>query len=110
MSLVETFDPLWKASYEIGTESEKVDEVKDNGIIEGIKDLKIPNIPLYSIINGFYINKTGDYTLKIEYQPQTWFTQGALVSIIAAIVIVTLLAVPYFRTLIRNLKTRRSQS
>ena len=110
MSLVETFDPLWKASYKIGTESEKVDEVKDNGIIEGIKDLKIPNIPLYSIINGFYINKTGDYTLKIEYQPQTWFTQGALVSIIAAIVIVTLLAVPYFRTLIRNLKTRRSQS
>ena len=77
MSLVETYDPLWKASYEIDTtQTENPDEGMSNVTNEGIKDPKIPNIPLYSIINGFYVNKTGDYNLKIEYQPQKWFTQG----------------------------------
>jgi hypothetical protein len=44
--------------------------------IEG-EDGEIESIPLYSMLNGFYITKTGDFTVVIEYKPQQWFNIGA---------------------------------
>jgi hypothetical protein len=38
-------------------------------------------------VNGFYVNKTGDYTLFIEYEPQKWFVQGATISTISIVLI-----------------------
>jgi hypothetical protein len=89
MSLVESYDPLWMASY-------------------GNDNHKISSVPLYSIINGFYINKTGDYILSIEYQPQIWFIHGAVVSILTTLVILTLLFFPRIRKIVRRKPFRPS--
>jgi hypothetical protein len=31
--------------------------------------------------NAWYINKTGSYTITIEYEPQTWFFYGSVISV-----------------------------
>jgi hypothetical protein len=89
MSLAESYDPLWMASYD-----------NDNH--------KISSVPLYSLINGFYINKMGDYTLSLEFQPQIWFVQGAVVSILTTIVILTLLFIPRILKIVRSRPSRTS--
>jgi hypothetical protein len=111
MSLIETYDPLWMASYEIdntGTEKKENDNNTDPTVVSN--GVKIPSIPLYSIINGFYINKTGDYTLTLEYQPQKWFTQVAPISIAIAIAVLILLFIPRIRSLARYVKTKYSRT
>ena len=57
----------------LGMVTNKSDSYENN-------NFKTNNIPLYGLTNGFYINKTGDYTLVIEYQPQTWFIKGLIIS------------------------------
>jgi hypothetical protein len=66
LAFAEAYDPLWEAHS---------------------PGFKTNSVPLYSITNGFYINKTGEYTLTIEYSPQKWFVYGAIVSIITVIAI-----------------------
>ena len=82
MTLAESYDPLWIAYASKGNET---DEDSNNGYSS---TFRTSSIPMYSIVNGFYINKTGDYTLTIEYQPQKWFEQGGIVSIISLIAFV----------------------
>ncbi len=79
VSLAEAYDPLWSAH---------VENVGENN------DFKTNSFPLYGVVNGFYVNKTGDYSLVIEYQPQIWFIQGLTVSTlsIAGILIAFILA------------------
>ena len=60
-AFAESYDPLWVA-YD-----------KD-------KTFKVRPIPLYSVINGFYIEKTGKYDMVIEFEPQRYFYYGAVVS------------------------------
>jgi hypothetical protein len=67
LSFAEAYDPLW-----VAYTNDKSNNHDDN--------FKANSIPLYSIVNGFYINKTGDYSLVIEYEPQIWFSQGLTVS------------------------------
>jgi hypothetical protein len=62
LAFAETYDPLW-AAYVHGE--------------------RLDSIPLYSIINGFWINQTGALTISIEYEPQKWFNYGILISITA---------------------------
>jgi len=69
LSFAESYDPLWSA-YTTNIKNNK-SERHDYG----------NSIPLYSTINGFYIDKLGDYTLTIEYKPQLWFIQGGVLSI-----------------------------
>ncbi|MCD4665497.1 MAG: energy-coupling factor transporter transmembrane protein EcfT [Bacteroidales bacterium] len=64
LSFAESYDPLWVA-YVDGTEYQPV--------------------PLYSIINGFWINKTGDLEIVLRYKPQDWFEIGSIISITALI-------------------------
>jgi hypothetical protein len=98
LSLAETYDPLWMASYDI---TNRGTDDNDNN------NFKISSIPLYSIINGFYLNKTGDYTLTIEYQPQKWFIQGAIISIITALsILIILLLSRKLHSFIRTVKLR----
>jgi hypothetical protein len=65
---------------------------KDSNIQNGNDNdhFKTSSVPLYSIVNGFFVNKTGDYTLIIEYKPQSWFIQGGIVSIITVIAILVI--------------------
>jgi len=64
ISFAESYDPLW-AAY--------------------ISSIEYQPIPLYSVINGFWINKTGNLEIIIRYKPQDWFETGYLISIIALI-------------------------
>lgn len=80
ISFAESYDPLWRAYTNVdGNKSHNSGNNSDSFVSN--------SIPLYSVINGFYINKTGDYSLIIEYQPQKWFIQGATISIISLVAI-----------------------
>ena len=35
------------------------------------------------MINGFYINKTGNFTATIEYKPKQWFNIGLVITILS---------------------------
>jgi hypothetical protein len=80
ISFAESYDPLWIAYSDTNN--------KDSNNQEGF--LRTNSVPLYSIVNGFFINKTGDYTLIIEYKPQNWFIHGAIVSTITLIAIIVI--------------------
>lgn len=47
-----------------------------------------PKAPLNSITNGFLVEKTGIYTVRIEFAPETYFHFGTLVSQLSLVLIV----------------------
>jgi hypothetical protein len=47
--------------------------------------------PLYSTINGFQVDKKGDFDLTIEYQPQKWYLNGRVVAVVAVIICAVLM-------------------
>jgi len=57
----EAYDPLWVAY---------------------VNGEKINSIPLYGVINGFWINQTGQLTITIEYEPQRWFNHPTATALI----------------------------
>lgn len=58
----ELYDPLWVVQIK-----------KDN--------LEIKSEPVYGLVNGFYINKTGEYELIINYKPQKLFKYANYITI-----------------------------
>jgi len=60
LSFAEAYDPLW-ACYVNGE--------------------KVSSIPLYGVINGFWVNQTGQLDIIIEYEPQKWFDYGLIISV-----------------------------
>ena len=64
LSFAEAYDPLWEARI-----------YKDGELID-----KVKSIPLYSVINGFWIDETGRLTIEIRYLPQDWFELGIIIS------------------------------
>jgi len=80
ISFAESYDPLWIAYSDTSNDSNNHNNNINN-------NFKTSSVPLYSVVNGFFINKTGDYRLIIEYQPQKWFIQGGIVSVITVIAI-----------------------
>jgi len=64
LSFAEAYDPLWEAR--VYKNGKKVEVIK--------------SVPLYSVINGFWINATGDLTIVIRYVPQDWFELGLKIS------------------------------
>ena len=73
-------------------------------------DFKVNSIPLYSVVNGFHVNKTGNYSLIIEYQPQSWFLQAGTVSLVALMVVLMIIFIskyyPYLVRFKNNLRFR----
>jgi len=59
LAFAESFDPLWT--------------------INGVKDSL--HLPLYSTINGFFINRTGIIHLTVEYEPQRLLQLSNLISL-----------------------------
>jgi hypothetical protein len=66
LSFAESYDPLWTAY------------ITHSG---GNNIKTYDSIPLYSIINGFYIDALGNHTVTIEYRPQQWFVEGGVVGV-----------------------------
>src|SRR5437867_1606041 len=55
----------------------------EKGWVASYENKEIKSIPLFGMINGFYVDKAGTFTLTIEYRPQEFFWIGASISIIA---------------------------
>lgn len=60
LSFAESYDPVW---------------------IAYVNGEKVNSIPLLGVINGFSINITGELTITIEYEAQSWFYYGSAISI-----------------------------
>jgi hypothetical protein len=88
LSFAESYDPLWRAT--ISSE-----ENSDN--YEGRDTIYTKSIPLYSIVNGFPIDMTGNYKITVEYLPQIWFWQASLISFPTLIIIVGILFQDFIR-------------
>lgn len=54
-AFAESYDPLWYA---------RVDKI--DGV--AVQSEPIHPVPLYSVINGFYVNRTGNLDITIEYE------------------------------------------
>ncbi len=81
LSFAESFDPLWKA------------KIYQNGkLINGVG-----SISLYSVINGFKVNETGNLEIKIEYEPQGWFETGMEISVVIFLGCVAYLSYDWWR-------------
>ena len=55
-------------------------EAYDEFWVAYVDGREIESIPLYSMLNGFFITKTGNFTVVIEYKPQQWFNIGATIT------------------------------
>jgi hypothetical protein len=66
LAFTESYDPLWV--------------VRSNGFFAR-------SFPLYSVINGFHINKTGSYDLVLEYEPQMYFDLGLYISTVSIVIV-----------------------
>jgi hypothetical protein len=69
----ESYHPMWKAY---------------------VDDEEVSSIPVYSLVNGFYINKTGDFDVTIYFTGQTYADTGVQISVTTLIVVAVILAVP----------------
>jgi len=69
----ESYHPMWKA------------------YIDGEE---ISPIPTYSIVNGFYINKTGNFNVTIYFTGQTYANIGLQISMITLIIVVAIIIIP----------------
>lgn len=88
LSFSESFDPLWVA--EAKTEDGKL--------------MQYNPIPLYSVINGFWINQTGEYTITIRYKPQYYFYIGLIISGLAFIGCLSYLIWDWRKRAYKNMK------
>lgn len=89
VSLAEAYDPLWTAYFESG---------------ENKSNFRISSHPLYGVVNGFYLNKIGNYSLVLEYQPQIWFIQGATMSIFTLFLILVISILWHKNMMVHKLK------
>lgn len=99
LSLAESYDPLWIA-YTSNNQSSNNKEGNTTN------QFKTNSIPLFSIVNGFQINKTGSYTLNIEYEPQYWFLTGAKISAAAVIILLAITIIYYLNRKIQFFRIR----
>lgn len=88
LSFAESYDPLWRATI-------SHEENSDNH--DGRDTIYTKSIPLYSIVNGFPINMTGNYKITVEYLPQIWFWQASLISFPTLIIIAGILFQGFIR-------------
>ena len=81
----EAYDPLWVAY---------------------VNGEKINSIPLYGVINGFWINQTGQLTITIEYEPQRWFNLGCIISLTTLLACTTYLIITHIKQKRRQYKQK----
>ena len=72
-------------------------EAYDSGWVCYVNGQKIHSIPLYGVINGFYINQTGYLEITIEYEPQRWFQIGCTISLTTPLACTTYLIITHIK-------------
>jgi hypothetical protein len=70
IALAETFDPLWVAS---------------------MPGFQRASIPLYGVINGFFLDEPGNYDMILQFEPQQRARLGSLLTALAVIAVVPFL-------------------
>ncbi|HEC89872.1 MAG TPA: hypothetical protein ENI44_04755, partial [Thermoplasmatales archaeon] len=79
LSFAESYDPLWEARvYRNDNNNNDGSGISSNS--KGKLVEKVKSIPLYGVINGFWINETGNLSIEIRYTPQDWFEIGLVIS------------------------------
>lgn len=68
---------------------------------------KSRSFPLYGVVNGFWINQTGQLDIIIEYEPQKWFFIGSVVSAATLVACLAYLGYDYSKskTILKRIKT-----
>jgi hypothetical protein len=64
LSFAESYDPLWEAR--VYKDGKKIDLIKST--------------PVYGVMNGFLVNKTGNLDIVLRYGPQDGYENGLLIS------------------------------
>ena len=90
LSFAESHDPLWEARI-----------YKDGKLIE-----KVRSVPLYGVINGFWINETGNLDVVIRYTPQDWFEIGLVISAATFVACVGYLIYDWRRSKVKSFRSR----
>jgi hypothetical protein len=67
-------------------------EAFDNYWVANVNGQQISPTPLYLGLQGYYINKSGQLQITLEYKPQTWFYSASAISAVTAIILLVLLA------------------
>ncbi len=63
LSFAEAYDPLWEARV-----------YRDGKMLESVEPT-----PIYDVINGFWVNDTGNLDIVIRYKPQDYFEIGLII-------------------------------
>jgi len=56
---------------------------------------EIRSFPINGMINGFYVDRTGSFTMDIQYKPQGFFWLGMAISIITDGIVITYFTILY---------------
>jgi len=77
-----TSPTLWKVKLNVSQPSMLIfTESYDSSWACHVNGNKISSIPVYGVVNGFWISQTGQLEITIEYEPQRWFYMGSAISI-----------------------------
>lgn len=76
--------------YEVSVSAERpfmitLDRPYDNLWSAFVNGREYSSLMIYPSINGFYIDDSGLLDITIEYKPQKWFIQGAIITVITII-------------------------
>ena len=88
LTFAESYDPLWVARVKLPT-----------GVWREYK-----SEPIYAIINGFWIEDTGELEIVVEYLPQRWFYIGAGISLLTLLCCLSYLGFEWYRERQRRIK------
>ena len=53
--------------------------------VASVNGVQYPSVPLNAVVNGFWIDDTGDLEITIEFESQGWFYWGTAISIVGLI-------------------------
>jgi len=82
----ETYNPLWRAKFDDGQE--------------------IQPVIAYSIVNSFYINRTGEFDIQVYFKGQMYADIGLKISLSCLILVATIVLMP--KSVIDRIKKRGS--
>jgi hypothetical protein len=83
--LAESYNPMW--------------ELDSN-------DASISSVPVYSFLDGFFVNKTGNFTVSISYKPQVILTFSQYVSVFSLSATVGFLGWQATKTILKKRKPK----
>lgn len=78
-----------------------------NAHIQGVPNLEIQHMQVFDYANGWYVNRTGDFVITLEYAPQRFYDLGLKTSFLFFITCLIYLTFSYARNkpILKRIKT-----